>query len=318
MPHRPPAVSRFLLVALLCIGLPACERDAPSGTAIGVAARPAPQAARKPVDAVHVLRDRLLARDGAGFARLAVPPALHARLQQDWKAGHTRWPLDELPLDARLPKMLAALQEKNAESKLMATFRRQFAGADRDIDQAIRTLVLFGGEYAQKEADYSAEEREHVAQAIAALGDWALQAPLSDPKRAQPLFAALVAAAQRSGIDGKAGNAAYARLGMEASLNRLSPFLATLLAQLRLQYGLDIDASLRGMDARLLEQTGDSARLRLQYSLGSREIDAIVPAVRIDGHWYLADFVKRADASLASKPGQAGGEHSDKGSTPSP
>ena len=65
MPHRPPAVSRFLLVALLCIGLPACERDAPSGTAIGVAARPAPQAARKPVDAVHVLRDRLLARDGA-------------------------------------------------------------------------------------------------------------------------------------------------------------------------------------------------------------------------------------------------------------
>ena len=105
---------------------------------------------------------------------------------------------------------------------------------------------------------------------------------------------------------------------MEASLNRLSPFLATLLAQLRLQYGLDIDASLRGMDARLLEQTGDSARLRLQYSLGSREIDAIVPAVRIDGHWYLADFVKRADASLASKPGQAGGEHSDKGSTPSP
>ena len=115
MPHRPPAVSRFLLVALLCIGLPACERDAPSGTAIGVAARPAPQAARKPVDAVHVLRDRLLARDGAGFARLAVPPALHARLQEDWKAGHTRWPLDELPLDARLPKMLAALQEKNAE-----------------------------------------------------------------------------------------------------------------------------------------------------------------------------------------------------------
>ena len=53
MPHRPPAVSRFLLVALLCIGLPACERDAPSGTAIGVAARPAPQAARKPPQAAR-------------------------------------------------------------------------------------------------------------------------------------------------------------------------------------------------------------------------------------------------------------------------
>ena len=308
MPHRPPAVSRLLLIALLCLGLPACERDASPGSTISVASRQAPQAAQKPVDAANVLRERLLARDGAGFARLAVPPAVHAQLVEGWKQGRTRWPLDELPLDARLPNMLAALQEKNAESKLMATFRRQFAGADRDIDQAIRTLVLFGGEYAQKEADYTPEERDHVAQAIVALGGWALKAPLSDPERARPFFAALVAAAQRSGIDGKAGNAAYAALGMEASLNRLSPFLATLLAQLRSQYGLDVDASLRGMQVRLLDQTGDSARLRLRYALGSGDIDAIVPAVRIDGHWYLADFVRRAEASLAGKPGGKSGE----------
>lgn len=304
MPHRSSAAGRVALAALLCLGLVACERSTPgSGAPIGVAVKPQAQAARKPADAVLVLRDRLLARDGAGFARLAVPPALHAQLVEGWRDGRSRWPLDELPLDAKLPKMLATLQEKNAESKLMATFRRQFAGADRDIDQAIRTLVLFGGEYVQKEADYTAEEREHVAQALVAVGDWARGAPLSDPKHAQPFFRALVAAARRSGIDGKAGNAAYATLGMQGSLNRLSPFIATLLAQLRLQYGLDVDASLRGMDARLLEQTGDSARLRLRYTLAGRAIDAIVPVVRIDGHWYLADFVRRAEASLAAETG---------------
>lgn len=306
MTHRPPAVSRLMLVALFCLGLPACERAASpgGGSAIGVAARPLLRPAQKPVDAVNLLRERLLARDGAGFARLAVPPSIHAQLVEGWTQGRTRWPLDELPLDVRLPKMLASLQEKHAESKLMATFRRQFAGADRDIDQAIRTLVVFGGEYVQKEAAYTPEERDHVAQAIAALGDWALRAPLSDPQRAQPFFAALVAAAQRSGIDGKAGNAAFAALGMEASLNRLSPFLATLLAQLRSQYGLDVDASLRGMQVRLIDQTGDSARLRLRYRLGGRDIDAIVPAVRIDGHWYLADFVRRAEASLSGNSGR--------------
>jgi hypothetical protein len=296
-------VSHLLLASLLCLGLPACERDAsPGGTAIGVATRQVPQAAQKPADAVNVLRDRLLVRDGVGFARLAVPPALHAQLVEGWRQGRTRWPLDELPLDAKLPKMIASLQEKNEESKLMATFRRQFAGADRDIDDAIRTLVQFGGGYVQKEADYSPEEREHTTQALTALGSWALAAPLSDPEHAQPFFAALTAAAQRSGIDGKAGNKAYAALGMEASLNRLSPFIATLLAQLRTQYGLDVDAALRGMEVRLLEQTGDNARLRLRYTLAGREIDAIVPAVRIDGHWYLADFVRRAEASLAGKP----------------
>ena len=304
MPHRPSAAGHIALAVLLCCGLLACERSTPgTGAPIGVAVKPQAQAARKPVDAVNVLRDRLLARDGAGFARLAVPPALHARLADGWRDGRSRWPLDELPLDAKLPKMLATLQEKNAESKLMATFRRQFAGADKDIDQAIRTLVLFGGEYVQKEADYSPEERDHVAQALVAVGDWARAAPLSDPKHAQPFFGALVAAANRSGIDGKAGSAAYAALGMQGSLSRLSPFIATLLAQLRTQYGLDVDATLRGMDVRLLEQTGDTARLRLRYTLAGQAIDAIVPVVRIDGHWYLADFVRRTEASLAAETG---------------
>ena len=67
------------------------------------------------------------------------------------------------------------------------------------------------------------------------------------------------------------------------------------------------DASLRALKVTLLQQTGDTARLRLQYPLAGRDIDAVVPAVRIDGHWYLADFVQRADASLAAKPAVAGG-----------
>ena len=302
LPHR-LALLAGLLGALLAGG---CQRDATPSSPIAVApaARVAP--ATRPIDAVLLLRDRLLARDGLGFARLAVPPGLHARLASGWSAGRTRWPLDELPLDARLPKMLAALQQKDAQSTLIATFNRQFKGADRDIDQTLRTLVVFGGEYVQKSPDYTAAEREHVVQAIAAIGDWAVAAPLSDPARARRFFTALVAAAQRSGIDGKAGNAAFARLGMDDSLRRLSPFLATLLAQLRDQYGLDLDASLRGLDVRLLEQTGDSARLRLRYTLAGRPIDAIVPAVRIDGHWYLADFVARAQASLG--PGADAGK----------
>ena len=312
MLQRLTVLARPLLLAALAYGLAGCGPETPATSAGTIAvATPAARArpARKPIDAVLVLRDRLLARDGAGFARLAVPAGVHAQLVAGWRDGRTHWPLDELPLDAKFPKMLATLQEKNAESKLMSTFNRQFAGADRDIDQAIRTLILFGGEYVRKDAEYTPEERDHVGQVLTAVGDWALAAPLSDPKHAQPFFIALVAAAQRSGIEGKAGNAAYAQLGMEASLNRLSPFIATLLAQLRQQYGLDVDASLRGMQVQLLEQTGDSARLRLRYSLAGRPIDAIVPVVRVDGQWYLANYLRRAEASLGAKATPAGGKN---------
>lgn len=306
MRSHPALLHSLVLLGLLC-WLPACQRgNAPDGAAIRIAAPAKARPAAKPVDAVNVLTARLLARDGAGFARLAVPPALHGRLVEGWAAGTTRWPLDELPLDTRLPGMLAALQAKHAEKTLQATFRRQFKGADRDIDEAVRTLALFGGDYVQKEADYTPQEREHVTQAIAALNHWAIAAPLSDPARAQRLFHALATAAVRSRIDGKVGPKAYAALGMDASLARLSPFLATLLAQLRKDYGFDLDATLRGMDVRLLEQTGERARLGLRYSLAGSDIDAIVPAVRLDGHWYLEDFVRRAEASMlptdAGKP----------------
>ena len=42
----------------------------------------------------------------------------------------------------------------------------------------------------------------------------------------------------------------------------------------------------------------DSVAVR--YRLAGSDIDAVVPAVRIDGHWYLADFIRRAEASLAA------------------
>lgn len=299
-PARLRHLALALSLALAALWLPGCQRGPGPGMA---PAAPVEAAALRPVDAVYLLRDRLLARDGAGFARLAVPPALRAELETAWAQGRSRWPLDELPLDAHIPGMLAALQAPQADKALMATFRRQFANADRDIDQAIRTLMVFGGEYVQNDPEYDPDARDHIAQAIAAVGGWALAAPLADPKRAQRFFATLSAAAVRSGIDGKAGNAAFAALGMTQSLNRLSPFLATLLAQLRQQYGLDIDATLRGMHVTLERQTGDDAMLRVQYTLGGHPVDARMPAVRIDGHWYLAGYVQRARLSLGNGPG---------------
>lgn len=314
MPRPPRLVQPWLWLplCLLLAGLPACQPDVgpAASNPAAMAAQAKPMPATRPVDAINVLAARLLARDGAGFAKLAVPPDLHARLETGWRDGRSRWPLDELPLDGRLPGMLASLQEKDALAKFKATFRQQFAGAERDIHMAIRTLTQFGGQYVQKDADYSKDERDHVGQAIAALSNWALAAPLSDKVRADSLFTALTAAAQRSGIEGKAGNKAFAKLGMHSSLDRMSPFIATLLAQLRTRYGLDIDASLRGMNVQLLEQTGDTARLRLRYQLAGSDIDAIVPAVRIDGHWYLSDFVARAEASLGT------GSADDAGSIP--
>jgi hypothetical protein len=96
MPARdtPARFRRFALaicLALAALWLPGCQRGAGPGqsTVPGVAVEPA---ALRPVDAVYLLRDRLLARDGAGFARLAVPPALHGEPLTAGALGRSRWP----------------------------------------------------------------------------------------------------------------------------------------------------------------------------------------------------------------------------------
>lgn len=263
---------------------------------------PPPQpGAERPAQAVLLLAQRLRANDAAGFAAIALPPALHARVEAGWRAGQSRWPLEELPLDAKLPALLATLSAPGAATQLQAGFDRQFAQNRRELQSAATALGLFGVEYLRNEGDYSDAEREHYVQAVQALSRWAATAPLSDRTRARQLIGNLTSAARRTGIDAPDD---FARLGMEDSLARIGPFLGAIKQGLK-PYGLDLDASFAGMQADLVAQTGDTAQVRLRYTLGGDPVDAIVPMRRIDGRWYLDDLLRDAEASL--RPVQAPG-----------
>lgn len=272
---------RVFAALLLCV-LAACQRQPQGGET-------------RPAQAVQALAERLRDNDLAGFAAMAVPPALHARLEAGWRDGRSRWPLDELPLDERVPALLATLSAKGAETDLQALFDREFARAERELQAAAAALGLFGMEYVRNEGDYSAEERAHYLQDIDALSRWAADAPLADPQRARRTIALLTAAARRSHID---DDADFTALGMDASLDRLQPVFAAFKRTFA-EYGLDLDASFASVDARLLEQTGDTARVRLRYRLGPGMIDSVVSLQRIDGRWYLRDYLRHAEASLA-------------------
>ena len=261
-------------------------------------AQPPQPGAERPAQAVLQLARRLRANDIAGFATIALPPALHARVEAGWRTGHSRWPLEELPLDAKLPSLLATLSAPGAATQLQASFDRQFAHDARELRSAATALGLFGVEYLRNEGDYSDAEREHYVQAVRALSRWAAAAPLADRSRARQLIGNLTSAARRTGIDAPDD---FARLGMEESLARIGPFLGAVKQALK-PYGLDLDATFAGIQADLVAQTGDTAQVRLRYTVGRDPIDAMVPMRRIDGRWYLDDLLRDAEASLQSIP----------------
>lgn len=292
MPRLRSLAIPFLACALLGTVLLAAGCRAPEGPAPAAPTEGAPPG---PAQTVEVLNAALRDDDFAGFARTAVPPALHTRLEQAWAAGRTRWPLDELPFGVHLPGMLQALAVPGSETRLMAVFDRQFAGADRQLHGAAVSLGLFGTRYVQTAGAYGEAERQHYTQLIQAAAGWSMHAPLADRARARRGVALLAAAARRTGL---AAPDAFRKAGMDASLRRIRPF-ALALEQALAGYGLDLDADLSTLHATLLEQTGDTARVRMRYRFAGADIDTVVPLQRIDGRWYLSDFLRHAEAAAA-------------------
>lgn len=287
------ATAACLVLALALPGLSGCG---PSPTAPGPDSEARSLAATKPAQAVRQLTAHLRANEFEAFAREAVPPELHARLRQGWSEGRTRWPLDELPFGRRLPSILDALSKPGSEVALQRIFDRQFAGAASELRDTATSLGLFGAQYIEQDTSYSEDERRHYTQLVAAASAWGARAPLADRQRAKQSIGQLAAAARRTGL---ASEADFARAGMETSLRKVSGFAAAL-EQVLLRYGLDLDAGLGALEATLQQQTGDQARVRMRYRFAGEDIDTVVSLRRIDGRWYLDDFLRHAETALAA------------------
>jgi hypothetical protein len=242
-----------------------------------------PGASAEPAAAVRELAYTLQRNDLAGYARA-------------WSEDRSRWPLTQLPLAERLPEVLDTLSAPDAERQLQRAFDAQFGGQTASLRQAAHSLGLFGVQYLRNQGDYTPEQRGHYVQLVQALSGWAEHAPLAERKRAQAAIAQLSAAARRTGLR---SDADLHSLGMEQSLQRLGPFLGELKTVLA-GYGLDLDASARELRTGLVSQQGDQAVVRIQYLLGSAQIDTTAVLVRRQGRWYLRDTLHEVDALLAA------------------
>ena len=284
-----PVTALVALIAVV-VFVGGCGRDRPAAVVGG---------ARGPVEALDQLIDDLHDNDLAAYARHALPPPLHARMTDAWADGRTIWPLTELPLDDRLPAFITVLAAPGSEKSLLAAYSRQFAGADRELRNAAATLGLFAAQYVSGAGEYSEAERAHYTRLIAALAQWGRQAPLGDVALARAAVPQLVAAARLTGLAG--GVEKFHAIGMDRSLGRLGPCFARF-KKVLVGYGLDIDSSLAGASVALVEQTGDHARLSLDYTLAGQPVTAEVRVERRDGRWYLTDLLRHAEAAAGPAP----------------
>ncbi len=282
MPQTP---LRGWLVLLLCLGLLACRHEA--------------QAPGDPVAAVKGLAAAVRDNDLVRYSRLSVPPALFDRQAQRWQAAVAAAPP---PTDAErrdYARWMKRLTEPQAEEKLFRSLNLKMGKVDPELKsrwplmRASAEIFLKG--VIKANDSFGPDQKAHAQ----ALGSVLLAGinpeTLANRDQARATVKVIVATARAVDLPTLDRQR---QLGMVEALAKGSIVLKGL-KQAGHLYGLDPDAALDGIQARVVDAEGDLATMEVSYPLLGQTVRFELQLIRRDGRWYRADAVREAEAELA-------------------
>src|SRR5918993_1285252 len=262
---------RLLRLVLLCallsgLGLVGCRREV--------------QAPGDPVAAVKGMAEALRDNDLVRYSRLSMPPP-SAKQRNDY----ARW--------------MVRLTAPNAEQQLFFDFNGKMRKFDRDLGAQWPLMQATGGLLAngliQSNRHLSVAEKVHARSVSAAVLDWMTPAMLSDRERARAAIKILVETARELELPTLE---ASRRLEMIPALEKGGQALRGL-KRMAGVYGIDADASLAAVQARVVDARGERATVEVRYPLLGKTVAFDMKLLRRDGRWYSAEAVEQAEADLA-------------------
>jgi len=280
-------LSRLLLVSLLATALllPACRRSA--------------QAPGDPVAAVQGLAKALRDDDLVRYSLLSVPPELHKRMEKRW---HEKLLAAAPPTAAQqkdYARWMQRLTAPDAEAKLYARFDKRMKKFEPEIASQWPLMQATGGIFLNgliKANDkLGPDEKQHARAVGEAVLAWLQPELITDRVRAKRAIAVISAAARDIELPTLQDTR---KLEMLPTLEKGGEVLAALKEVGRI-YGLDANASLAAVQARVLEASGDSAIMEVSYPLLGKQVRFQMELLRRDKRWYPADAVRKAELELA-------------------
>ena len=281
---RNTSLSRTLRVAavgLALLTLAACKREAD-----------APITADGPVETVEQWYRSMHADDVAAMFAQSLPPESVDRMRQGWDEIRQS---DEGISDedrAQFAKMMADLTDADAEQRLYTQLEPSLVRMETELAAQLPLMVAMGTGFAtagiQENPQLTDAQKKHAMEAIGALAGWISGAPLADRDKAREAIAEITGAART--LDLKELDALRA-LSFDEALDKLSIVSAALKAVFAV-YGLDLNASLSQASFALVDETGDTATVRISYPLAASQLELEQSLVRVDGRWYSAEMIE--------------------------
>lgn len=221
------------------------------------------------------------------YRERTLPPEQLATLKQNWPAVRSKLALNAGE-QATFNKLLTRFTENKAEKHLQRDLNAKIKRLSTEINtkwplmQTSLDLLMQG--WVESSQQLSSSEKAHSRALVAAIISQMPAEWLQNKELREQAFAQMVIIARELEIDN------YSQFN-QLSYKQFNDKLAHLIRGLKnlgLVYGLDWNASQAQLQVKVLEQSGNKAKVQIRYPLGKKWVEFSMDLIEQDGHWYDA------------------------------
>ncbi len=225
--------------------------------------------------------------DMAMYRARTLPATERAALERQWPQIRQQFALDKKEQDS-FNTLLQRFIEPDAEKHLQRDLNAKIKPIRSEIDskwplmQSSLTLLLKG--WIETNQQLSRAEKDHGKALVGAIIEQMPPAWLQDQTLRQRAFNQMVLTARSTQVQ---NYQQYNQLSYTQFNVKLAQFLAGL-KELGKVYGLDWDAGQARLAIKVLEQSGNRAKVQIRYPLGQKWVEFSMDLIEQNGHWYDA------------------------------
>jgi hypothetical protein len=278
-----------LFVAI--VGLTACQKEEAASPTATAAVAATPDAA------LQAQVDALRAGQFSGAFMASIPPSLLEQMRSKWKTEMAE-PASEEDR-AQFQEMMAELTADGAEDAIYAKLEpellkfKESAAMQMPMYVGMGRGILAAG--VQQREDLSADQKAQAMASIDAFAKWAETAQFANPALAKQAIAHVCKAARAVKL--KTIDELRA-LSFDEAIQR-GDIVFVAVKDIFATYGFKIDDVLASVKAETLSQTGDSAKVKVSYSMFEAPLSFETEMVKMDGRWYGKESLENLKKDLA-------------------
>ena len=296
-------MKRFAMLAcasLFALTLTACQKEE-AGESPAAQAR----ATSDPAEAITAAAKKLKEGDVLAVIQLSVPPARYEKLKTEWKAKMAEDPPSEEE-KLEFQGTMAKLTAPGAEDALLAEAEPELVKFDTEIAPQLPMWIGMGQGFVmqsvQANAEMTAAQKKQAGDVIGAMVAWLQGVKLSDRALVKQAINETVKTARA--LEVTTLDEARA-LDFEPAMAKFGIAFQGFKNVLKV-YGLDLDSTFDSVKTSVISETGDTAKVKVDYSLFGQALSTETDMVKIEDRWYGKDTITQIEKELAPAPADAG------------